>query len=138
MKAKQAIAATRLNEAPGDASSEPPAGITGGTAASRMPVRNRKPPGGVPHELPPELGPGEMGRGPGGSGQAGLLKDVLLLMCTELLGNDFDAPIARKLIEGKPLDPPDIAHILDEAPRIQNLPERHQKLLKQLATEAGR
>src|SRR5688572_24741027 len=102
MKAKQAIAETRLHEAPGDPSSEPPAGSTGGTAGSRMPVRKRPQPGDMPHELPPEFGPAS-GRGPGGGGnQTGLLKDVLLLMCTELLGNDFDGPIARKLIDGKP------------------------------------
>lgn len=139
MKAKQAIAATRLNEAPGDPSSEPPAGSTGGTAGSRMPVRNRKPPGNMPdEEMPPSFMGGGPGMRPPGGGQNALLKDILLLMCTELLGNDFDAPIARKLIDGKELDAPDIAHILDEAPRIQNLPEKHQRLLKELATKAGR
>lgn len=142
MKAKQAIAETRvINEAPGDPSSEPPGGSTGGTAGSRMPVRKRPQPGQMSDEdeMPPAFMSGGPGmRPPGGGNQTGLLKDVLLLMCTELLGNDFDGPIARKLIDGKPLDPPDIAHILDEAPRIQNLPEAHQKLLKKLATEAGR
>lgn len=117
----------------------------------RRPLRR---PGGPPnpHDLMMGLGdmppdePGDMGE-PGGPGprpgsmrprgpfsptEMSMLKDVLLLIATEVMGNDFDGAIARKLMSGAVPEPGELQHILDEAGRIKDLPETHGKLMQKV------
>ena len=109
--------------------------------------------GGMPDDMPGGGGPGEEGssyssdpRMPGGPGHPGsmrprgpfspqemtALKEVLLLIATEVSGNDFDGAIARKLIGGGVPDSGELQHILDEAGRIKDLPEVHGKLMQKV------
>jgi len=109
--------------------------------------------GGMPDDMPGGGGSGEEGasyssdpRMPGGPGHPGsmrprgpfspqemtALKEVLLLIATEVSGNDFDGAIARKLIGGGVPDSGELQHILDEAGRIKDLPEVHGKLMQKV------
>jgi hypothetical protein len=126
MKAKNLI--TGLSEAEGDEQSmtgpPPPAGTTSGPRNRPMRPRGDRP---TPFD-PSGARPPRMLSGP----ETSILKDVLLLINTELTGNDFDGAIVRKLMANQDLDPGELQHILDEAGRIRELPEQHKALLQKV------
>ena len=71
-------------------------------------------------------------RGPFSPQETSMTKDLLLLVATEVMGNDFDGKIARKLMKGEVPSAGDLQHIVDEVRRIPDLPEPHQKLMQKL------
>ena len=112
MKAKDLIRETRLTEA-GEAEGQPLSGrppLPGTTSQPRQrPARPRRGPGSMPPGMGGEF-PGEMGGIPGEPpGEPKLLspreivslKDTLLLMTTEAMGNTYDGQIVRKLTEAR-------------------------------------
>lgn len=75
--------------------------------------------------------------GPGGpkgqfnSKELSQLKDVMILILASMLGSDLDKQIATALMNGQPLDPGQLQHILDEARRA-DIPESHGPLMQKL------
>ena len=71
-------------------------------------------------------------RGPFSPQEMSMIKDLLLLVATEIMGNDFDGKIARKLMKGEVPKLGELQHIVDEVRRVPDLPEPHQKLMQKL------
>jgi len=64
------------------------------------------------------------------------LKDVMILMLANMMGSDMDKQIGEALMNGQPLDPGLLQHILDEARQLQ-LPESHNALLQKIFSQLG-
>lgn len=105
-----------------------------GGSPSRDMLLGRDEPGGMgmPGEEDSPVRPGSVRRGPFSPAEMNMLKDVLLLVATEVVGNDFDGAIARKLMSGAVPEPGELQHILDEAGRIKDLPDTHGKLMQKV------
>jgi hypothetical protein len=142
MKAKDLIQGQSLPEAEG----QPPRRVGPPRMPSQQPAsfkmrgepgEEEMMPGSERHSMRP--------RGPFSPQETSMIKDLLLLMATEAMGNDFDGKIARKLMKGEVPTPGELQHIVDEVRRIPDLPEPHQKLMQKLighinsasAAEAG-
>lgn len=107
----------------------PPPGATMG------PRRLRRPMPDIEGDFPPEImrrmrRSGEPEQGPFSVADTSKLKDILLLIVTKMANNEFDAAIARHMMSGRPLEPGQIQHILDEAGQIQDIPPSHQQVLQ--------
>ena len=87
-------------------------------------------PGERPARMMRPMGAAEPMQGIFTGSEMSKLKDVLLLVVCALSRNAFDEQIARHMMEGKPLEPGEIQHILDETGRVQNIPEGHHAVLK--------
>lgn len=146
MNAKEIFEQRRLQEAGGEAaggqSMGGPPPPSGASANTRPRPTLRRPPEGMPgddeeammHRMRGMPGgmrgrPEEMS-GPFTASDMSKLKDVLLLIVCQQAGNDYDGGIAQQLMAGKPLDPGQVQHILDEAGRVGNIPEPHVKVLQ--------
>jgi hypothetical protein len=100
-----------INEAPGDI----PGGPSGGPGG---PPRR---PGGPPRRMERPGGPG----GPGGPEAGGFspkersaLKDLIILDLLNALANDpFYTEIANVALQGAPITPQVVRHLMDEAPK---------------------
>lgn len=101
----------------------PPEGLPGDDEEMMM-QRMRGMPGGMRGGRPEEMS------GPFTASDMSKLKDVLLLIVCQQAGNDYDGGIAQQLMAGKPLDPGQVQHILDESSRVGNIPESHGKVLQ--------
>lgn len=144
MNAKQIFEKRRLQEAEtaGGQSMGGPTPPSGASANTRPRPPLRRPPEGLPGDEEMMMQrmrgmPGGMrgGRpeemsGPFTVSDMSKLKDVLLLIVCQQAGNDYDGAIAQQLMAGKPLDPGQVQHILDEAGRVGNIPESHGKVLQ--------
>lgn len=142
MNAKEIFERRKLAEAgEGEGTDQPMRGTTppSGITSRVRPAPPRRPPEGMddPDELMARMGarprpmrPQEPMMGPFTVRDMSMLKDVLLhVVCTQA-GNDYDGAIARQLMEGKPLEPGQVQHILDEASRVGGIPEQHGKVLQ--------
>jgi len=96
-----------------------------------MPVPGMPMPGpGRPGMGRPGMGRPEMMSGPFSPGDLSKLKDVLLLIVCAQARNSYDGDIAKQLMAGKPLEPGQVQHILDEVGSVGNLPESHGRVLQ--------
>lgn len=135
MNAKQIFEKRRIQETVGSA---PPSDATNARPTLRRPPEEFDPAHDDPAAMMQRMrhgGPRGMGRpeemsGPFTVSDMSKLKDVLLLIVCQQSGNDYDGAIARQLMAGKPLEPGQVQHILDEAGRVGNIPESHGKVLQ--------
>lgn len=64
------------------------------------------------------------------------LKDVVIMMLATMMGSDMDKQIGEALMNGQPLEPGLLQHILDESRQLQ-LPESHNALLQKIFSQLG-
>lgn len=76
-------------------------------------------------------GPGGAPRGQFSPKELSQLKDVVIQMLAHMCHSDLDAGIGEALMNGQPLDPGQLQHIIDEIRNVK-LPPSHDALLQRI------